>query len=178
MRGRSARDRLWRDLRDLFEDDDGSLPEIQLLDVASAADADGAYRAFLRVAAPLRPTQTAWDPNREREVSLGNFPDAGLLAAFGIIEGLHVVLFDVFYRGIALPDLGVRVDRGGTISVDYRPGPHWNADMLAGFIELLGNIRALTPGTRLVAADPSGAPYSDEIQHRFSSAVEAYVASA
>ncbi len=29
MRGRSARDRLWRDLRDLFEDDDGSLPRYQ-----------------------------------------------------------------------------------------------------------------------------------------------------
>jgi hypothetical protein len=168
-----ARDELWRELSDLFAVDDGSLPEIRLLDLSI----EGVVQVFEELchrAEPLDSTQTVWHDERDQEVPFAELSDAVELAANGRITTLHVLLSGIRSSGNRLPDLGVSV-QPGEVALDYRMGEDWNADVLAAFIELLAELQALDPDVRLAAAHELDL-VAEQIQERFQRAVQTYLA--
>jgi hypothetical protein len=174
MNPSTREEQLWRELGDLFAEDDGSLPEIRLIEVS----ADGAANIFDELcsrAEPLETNQTVWLDEREQELPLRDVPDAGALAATGRISTLHVVLRGIRSRGTRIPDLGVSI-WPGEVALDYRMGSGWNADVLAAFVELLGELRKLDPGARLAAAGELDL-MPKPVQQRFQRAIDRYFAS-
>jgi hypothetical protein len=61
-------------------------------------------------------------------------------------------------------------------ALDYRMGTEWNADGLAAFVELLGDLRKLDPGARLAAAAELDL-MAESVQQRFQRAIDRYFAS-
>lgn len=174
MNTSTREEQLWRELADLFAEDDGSLPEIRLLEVSP----DGAAKILDELrngAEPLEANQTVWLDEREQELPLRDVPDAGALAATGRISTLHVVLRGIRSRGTRLPDLGVSI-WPGEVALDYRMGGEWNADVLAAFVELLGELRKLDPGARLAAAGELDL-MPEPAQQRFQRAIDRYFVS-
>jgi hypothetical protein len=87
MNPSTREEQLWRELGELFADDDGSFPEIRLLEVS----ADGAANIFDELrsrAEPLEANQTVWLDEREQELPLTDVSDAGALAATSRISTL------------------------------------------------------------------------------------------
>jgi hypothetical protein len=171
----SARARLWFELADLFEEDDGSLPEIRLIDLTPGG-VERIFAELSRRAEPLDPAQTVWHEERAQQVPLGELSDVGALAAKGRIAPSHFLLSGIRSGGVRLPDLGAFVFPD-EVALDYRMGKDWNADVLAAFVELLAELQLLEPGARLVAAcevelQPEGT------QKRFQQAVATYLSAA
>ena len=170
MTKRAAREQLWSELSWLFEDDDGSLPEVRL--VTSSPDATARiFEELRRRAEPLASTQTVWHKGRKQELAVAALPDPGALAVQGVIGPLHIVARDIRSGGITLPDLGVSVDPDG-IAIDYRMGDTWNPGMLAAFVELLGDLFVLDPEARIDLEDFA----ADDVRQRFRLTVGAYLA--
>lgn len=170
MKPQTAREELWRELAYLFEEDDGSLPEVRLIDIPSG----GAARIFQELrnrAEPLEPTQTIWDEELGRDVPLEDVPDAATLVAEERIQGFHVVLRGISSHSIRLPELGVFVCQNN-VELDYRMGSEWNAEVLAAFVELLADLRRLAPAARLDLEDG----VLENVREHFRRAVETYLA--
>jgi hypothetical protein len=160
---------LWNELSWLFEDDDGSLPEVRLL--TSSADATARiFEELRRRATPLGPTQTVWHNARRQEVAVATLPDAGALAVLGALGPLHIVARGIESGGVRLPDLGVSVDPEG-IALDYRMGDNWNPNVLGGFVDLLGDLLALDAEARVDLEDFA----ADHARQRFRLALGAYL---
>jgi hypothetical protein len=170
MKSTAAREQLWDDLSLLFEADDGSLPEVRLVNV-SPPGAAGICEALRSRAEPLLAGQTVWHHEREQEVPLNEIPDAGTLAAEGKLSSLHVVLQGIESHGVRVPDLGMSV-WPGQVALDYRMGEAWSQDTLAAFVELLGDLLQLDPTARLDVEEFVLA----DVRDRFRRAVSAYLA--
>lgn len=99
---------LYETVRDLFAEDDGSLPEVQIHGI-TADEAQSMLTALLPRADPLRPEQTVWDQEHNREAPVTDHPNAGRLAASGRLSSLHFVLTGLRSSNTDLPDLGVSI---------------------------------------------------------------------
>jgi hypothetical protein len=160
-------------VHDLFEQDEGSLPEVQM-DGVSPEEAQAMFDALLRIAAPLRSDQTVWDDERDEDLPIGEYAQPGRLAAEGRLSTMHCVLRGLEWRGRELPDLGVSI-WPGTLALDYRPGPQWSPVVVSRFVELLDTLMDLSEQAQLVVADELSNPLSDEGQVRFWRAVDQYL---
>ncbi|MES1950514.1 hypothetical protein S4A8_06633 [Salinisphaera sp. S4-8] len=139
---------LWNELRDLFDTDDGSLPEVRV-DYRDPA-ATGAGYALLRGRAARVVSDKAyfWSKTHDAEGSLDFVSDAAALVASGEAEAFHVVLGGVQSRSAAVPDLGVFVF-ADQLALDYRMGRAWGPNELEAFFSLLGELASLDPAANL-----------------------------
>lgn len=160
---------LYAAIHDLFDYDDGSLPEVQI-DGITADEAQAMLDALLPLGDPLRPDQTVWDHERDKEPPISDYPDAGRLAAEGRLSSLHFVLTGLQWRETGLPDLGVGI-WPGTFAIDYRPGSDWTPDVLSCFIDLLCTLRGLSREGQLVLADDGSRALPLKQQEQFREAV-------
>ena len=159
-------------VRDFFGCDEGSLPEVQIVDI-EPHEAGAIFDSLLALANPLRPGQTVWDLDRDMDAPITACKDQGRLAAEGTLSALHVVLSGVRWKRGPLPDLGVSV-WPGTITFDYRAGPDWPADVVARFVDMLFTLRDATGRGGLVLANEPSTPLSEEDQVRFRRAVDRF----
>ncbi len=175
MQGQDSLRALHREVHDLFDQDNGSFPEVWV-DGLSSDEAQAVYAELLRTAAPLTAQQAVWDRVTDRDVALRDLQDAGRLAAEGRLSGMHVLLTGLRWNGGDLPDLGVSV-WPGAVAIDYRPGADWSPMTVGRFISLLLSLRALTRAGEIVVADEGSHPLPEERQQQFRRAVERYHAS-
>jgi hypothetical protein len=160
----------------LFEEDDGSLPEVQI-DGITADEAQAMLDVLLGLADPLRPEQTVWDEERDAPLPIADYPDAGRRAADGRLTALHVVLTGLRSGETDLPDLGVSIWRG-TFALDYHGGPDWSPPVLSAFVELLCALLDLSADGQLVLADEVSTALPAKQQEHFREAVRRYRAAA
>ncbi|RJS92033.1 hypothetical protein [Salinisphaera sp. Q1T1-3] len=139
---------LWNELRNLFDTDDGSLPEIRVDYRDSAATVAGYALLRGRAAGVVSDKAYFWSKTHDAEVSLDFVSNAAALVASGEAEAFHVVLGGIQSRGIAVPDLGVFVFPG-QLALDYRIGPAWGSNELEAFFSLLGELVSLDPAATL-----------------------------
>jgi hypothetical protein len=130
--------------------------------------------ALLLRADPLQDDQTVWDPEREADLPVTGYPDVARLAAEEPRMALRVVLRHVHSDGVQLPDLGFSV-WPDTVAVDYPAGDHWTAEVVAAYVELLESIRILAPGSQMVPAHETSAPFAPAMQEKFREAVQRYL---
>jgi hypothetical protein len=100
---------VWPELRDLFETDDGSLPEIRVDYSNSAATVDG--YAELRAWATRVGTDSPqfWPRTRDAACAVDSAPNAAALVVSGEVDAFHIVLGGLQVGGITILDLGVFV---------------------------------------------------------------------
>jgi len=139
---------LWSELRDLFDTDDGSLPEVRVDYVDSAATVAG--YALLRGRATRVVSENAylWSKVHSAERPLDSVPNAAALVVSGEAEAFHVVFGGIRSRNVVIPDLGVFVCPD-QLALDYRMGPAWGPGELEALFELLGELVALDPRASL-----------------------------
>lgn len=153
---------LWSELHDLFDTDDGSLPEVRVgYSISSAAV--GGY-ALLRSRAARIVTEKAyfWSNTLDSERPIDSVANPAELVVSGEAEPFHVVFGGLQSQSVVIPDLGVFVfpDR---LALDYRMGSEWGPGQLLAFFELLADLVALDPQASLSLEDGP----LDEVVARF-----------
>jgi hypothetical protein len=166
-----AQDDLWAELHDLFDADDGSLPEVAFVD-ASPREVQALF-AFLVQRGSVDAGFEVWDKLLEAAVPLFAVPDAGARVASGQVTSFHLRLDAIEVEGTVLPQLGAFIC-ADEVALDYRAGTAWTPAVLAAFARLLAELRARAPSAGLHAR-PDGMP--ERADPRFVPAFDRYLAS-
>jgi hypothetical protein len=132
---------LWQSLRDLFEVDDGSLPEIWVNYVDTQATVSGYDLLRKRAVAVVTQEPYFWSMVQNAEVPLEAVPSPAALVVSGDAEPFHVVLGGIDSRGAVIPDLGIFVFPD-QLALDYKMGPQWNQLKVQGLFGLLSELVA------------------------------------
>ena len=137
----SVKPRLWDEVHDLFDTDDGSLPEIRV-DYTNARAMVRGY-AFLRArASRIVPENAAfWSKTHAEERPIDSVSSAAGLVASGKADAFHVLLAGIQVNGVAIPDLGVFVFPD-QLALDYRMGPSWGPAEVEALFQLLAELTA------------------------------------
>jgi hypothetical protein len=163
---------LYHAVHELFDEDDGALPEVQI-DGVRPEEAQTIFDALVDLAVPLREDQTYSDQERDEGLPISSRADVARLAAEGQVTGLHVVLEGLNWAGGPVPDLGVSV-WPGTVALDYRPGPEWSPTVVARFVSMLSMLAGRSSEGQLVAADEGSNTLPAHRQEQFNRAIARY----
>lgn len=139
---------LWNELRDLFDTDDGSLPEIRVDYRDAGATVSGYALLRGRAARVVSDNAHFWSKTHDAERPLDSVANAAALVASGEAEAFHVVLGGIQSGRVAIPNLGVFVFPD-QLALDYRMGPAWGPKELEAFFGLLGELASLDPDASL-----------------------------
>jgi hypothetical protein len=138
---------LWSELHDLFDTDDGSLPEVRV-DFTRRDGVTLGYALLRSRAGSLVGKASFWSKTRNEECLLDSVSNAAALVTSGEAEAFHVVLGGIQSRGVTIPDLGVFVFED-QLALDYRMGAPWGPGELHALFELLADLTRLDPGASL-----------------------------
>lgn len=156
---------LWQVLRDLFEVDDGSLPEIWLTFQDTRAVVAGYELVRSQSAGVVSKQSYLWSKVTNDEVELSAVPNPAALVVSGEAEPFHVVFGGVESNGVVIPDLGVFVFPSQLV-LDYRMGPEWSGARVNALFELLAQMLVLDRQATLSLEEY----VLPEVQSRFKSA--------
>jgi hypothetical protein len=134
-------DQLWNTLHDLFDTDDGSLPDIYVLNL-SPAGVKNMWTHLSQMARSLAGGGSFWHIADKQDVAVESVPNAAELVVTGEAESFHVVLCGITVEGTVIPDLGVFVFPA-SIYIDYRMGQEWGPSQLVAFFNLLAQLQAI-----------------------------------
>lgn len=140
---------LWDRAHDLFDTDDGSLPEVMLVGLSheEVAAVYGKIRSFAGAARQRDQPAVFWNERLEREFEVDACPDVVGAVVRGDSLPVHFVLLDVSVAGVPLPELGIRVEPDG-IGIDWRMGSEWERRQLVAFFEFIYELASLAPQSR------------------------------
>jgi len=133
---------LWSELHDLFDTDDGSLPEIRVNYVEKEAMVAGYGLLRRRAARVVTENPYFWSKMHDAERGLDSVSNAAALVVAGEAEPFHVVLGGIQARNTTIPDLGVFVFPD-QLALDFRMGPAWGASELEALFQVLIELTAL-----------------------------------
>lgn len=159
---------LWQMVRKLFEDDDGSLPEIFVEDL----EPNQVIRIIEKLESLIYPISsvTVWSRAEEIEFQMSKLKDAAFEVVSGNIEPFRVFIGCISINNIRLPEMTVFIDKN-EISFDYRMGPSWNEVSVMALFELLSGIKEIAPNATIFQAFEGG--YKNP-NSEFSVALELY----
>jgi hypothetical protein len=104
-------------------------------------------------------------------VAVASVANPGALVSSGEAQPFHVCFQGIrSSAGIAIPDLGIFVFQR-ELALDYRMGAEWGPPQLAGLFELLADLAALGPDSRVFLERGTSA----EIEERFQSSWSRFV---
>lgn len=161
-------DWLWDELHDLFDSDDGSLPEIRVDFADRAATVAGYGLLRERTARVVSERPSFWTKPGAVECAIDSVPNAAALVVAGRASPFHIVLGGLESGGHTIPDLGVLVDPD-RLALDYRMGHDWGPGELCALFDLLGALATLDPKASLSHDDPEGAARFQDAWRRWSS---------
>jgi len=140
---------LWKELRDLFETDDGSLTEINIKFKKSEAIVHGFALLRKRANKTIPENASFWSKVREEDQLVNSVPNAASLVVDDKAQPFHIVLSGIKSNGIEIPDLGVFIFQM-QITIDYKMGHEWGPEELEAFFELLRDIAACDENSSVV----------------------------
>ncbi len=126
---------LWHEIRACFEQDDGSLPSIELNNVSPDGVAS-IYRMVLERSFVQGSPRTFWNRAAGREDELDSVDNPASLVATGVADTFHLVLAYQPSNGVTMPELGFTVWPDG-VEFDYRMGFDWGPEQVSAFFDLL-----------------------------------------
>jgi hypothetical protein len=124
-----------------FENDDGSLPEIEI-EFDSSESLRRAFDHLFDLGAVNITVNGSylWLRKERREEPFSGPRDAALVTG-GQADPFHVVLGSISIENQKLPDLGVFVDPSSLV-IDYRMGPAWSCAKVGALLNLLKSLIA------------------------------------
>jgi hypothetical protein len=153
---------LWYELHDLFDTDDGSLPEIWLTHL-TGSEVASIYLFLLSRGkdVPLYRT-TFWDKQLQQARALDSVQNAAMLVVQGRAEPFHLLIGGLTLHEIIIPDLGIFV-WDDSLYIDYRMGSEWGPAELGALFECLYHINKIAPEMQVVLEDG----VIEQVQKRF-----------
>jgi hypothetical protein len=153
---------VWGNLHDLFDCDDGSLPEIELTNLTGNHIGD----VFLYLTNQGQDITINgalfWDKITNQSRSITSVDNAASLVVQYLAEPFHMVIGNLKSKKIIIPPLGLFVFQE-SISLDYRKGSHWNPENIAALLELLCEINRIAPEVQISLQEGE----SQSIQDKF-----------
>ena len=133
--------KLWDNLHDMFDTDDGSLPEIHLANLSGASIVN--IWTYLRSSAyGVNAGASFWHEAKGEDIGIDDVPNAAEFVRRGEVDSFHVVLRGISIGGTTIPDLGVFVSPDA-IYLDYRMGPEWRAAEVNSLFALLHHLQTM-----------------------------------
>jgi hypothetical protein len=166
-----AEARLWDELHELFDTDDGSLPDVVLYGLQPKS-LQSSFDLLRKLAAPLE-GQTLWHEEKQAQVPVEDVADAPTLVAAFRIPPFHVRFSGIRIGDVPIPTLGAFTFQE-MLALDYRMGEQWNPTVLGAFARLLGQLKALAPEGHL-AAVPGGGDVTEHAEPGFEHAIARYL---
>ena len=140
---------LWPQLHDLFDTDDGSLPDI-FVENLSSDQVVTIYR-WVRSQCEIYCDDgepTLWHCEQERDVSIKSLRDPAQLVISGRAERFRHGLKKFSISGVELPQLTVAVSPN-EIEFDYRMGSQWGPSQVAALFDFLWSIQEMAPDAKI-----------------------------
>ena len=165
-------ERLWQQVRVLFEDDDGSLPGIEISNLA-AENVVAVYAMLRQGSENCSVDPTFWDIQQQRDRPIDSVPNPAELVVSGRAETFHHCVRGFAVAGVELPVLGIFVFTD-CIELNYRAGLDWGPKQVEGLFRLLLTITQMAPRAEV---SPETAIMA-ELRQQFHSAWDEYKATA
>lgn len=141
----------WLLVRNLFEADDGTLPDM-FIEGLSGNEVVGIYNWVVSMSGDPG-DKTAWCISSSTDVLIREIASPAQAFIDGEIETFRHPLNGLCVNGIFLPLLTISLDSTSSISFDYRKGSEWKQGSINAFFELLAGIRAIAPSAKIWQAD-------------------------
>lgn len=136
----------WQQIFDLFDVDDGSLPDVFVDDLTREQIVDVYDWIMCHCSGPG--CRTAWSISKQVDVPVADLPSPALAYVDGEVESFRHLLTDLSIGGVPLQDMTVCLEGSG-LSVDYRKGPQWTQTTINALLELLTHIQQRAPAARI-----------------------------
>ena len=124
-------------LIEVLKIDDGSLPDIWLKDLSDVEVIHG-YKYLRDNSERISSKDSSyWSPVLEKEVSFSLTDNPAEKVVSGEADSFHLCFDGVFNtKGFSIPELGLYV-APDTLALNYRMGPEWTCEAIAGLFELI-----------------------------------------
>jgi len=143
----------WDDLRELFEVEDGSLPDLLELSYKQSVGAEKAFECLRSLAKPIDPSSTLYDIRQKNSVSICSVKNPVSMISRGEAEPFCVMLYGLLSDDKEdFPELGVFVFPR-VLQFYFRPADYWSSHSLAklfGILSTLCNIESFYEITSLL----------------------------
>lgn len=160
----------WLEIRELFEHDDGSLPDIYFENLKP--DEIVAMYESVMSRCSVFGEPTAWGVAELRDVPLSAFPRPAQAFTSGKIEQFRHGLAGLTINGAAIPQLTISVEPG-RVSFDYRKGDGWSEQTVSALFTLIAELRRIAPDAVVFQAEEGR---SDRPSEAFTRALDAFAA--
>ncbi len=165
-------DQLWHNLHDMFDTDDGSLPEICIRNLSGTGVKD-IWAYLTRLGASLNDGASFWHIAKDEDVPVDAVPNAAELVVSGEAASFHVCLRGIAFDGVVIPELGVFVF-ADSICLDYRMGPEWGPAQLRALFDLLRQLQSIDKDSVVTLPEE----YNAEVRNQFAAAFAEYLKNA
>ncbi|HEU4387011.1 MAG TPA: hypothetical protein VFV34_04395 [Blastocatellia bacterium] len=144
-------EQLWKEVHHLFDTDDGSLPEIWIVNL-SKQGVVAIFSCLQNACRAIANGTVFWSLEDQQERPIKSVPNAADLVVQGRAEPLHFLCQGLTYEGVVLPDIGVFVF-GDQIALDYRMGKEWDAVKVNALFGILKEAKKLDSRARISIED-------------------------
>ena len=140
---------LWAQLRPLFENDDGSLPDI----FVSGLTSEQVHKIYCWVRAQSgifsdTISPVAWDRVNNCDIEIQTIADPAGDFLAGRLESFRHGLNLFSFSGVEIPQLTVAIRESG-IEFDYRMGAGWGQSQVSALFEFLWAIQRMAPNATI-----------------------------
>ncbi len=140
----------WSEIKDLFEHDDGSLPDIYVENL-TAQEIESIYGWVLSLT-EIYGEPTLWSIKENKDVPLASYKNPAQDFNAGEVETFHHTLKEFAINGITIPMLGIRVGEDA-IDFDYRMGKEWGEKQVEALFNFLAQIKDKAITAKIFQAD-------------------------
>lgn len=133
----------WEELKSYFYPDDGFLPEVSL-SAYEDQEVVSIFNHLVEISDPSSLESELWHLPTAASVKLSCFPCAAETMLSGDAEAFHILLKQVKFNDVTLPDLGAFIFRD-EITLDYRRGPEWTDKVITTFLSLIKTVMVTRP---------------------------------
>ncbi len=142
----------WSDVKHLFVNDDGSLPDIFIQNL-SRQEMIKVY-AWVRTLAEVYNDPYVWSVAESKELKVHELSRNPVeLFLEGSIEGFRHGLVEFEYAGTTVPQLSIAVFEESALEFDYRMGKNWGPEQAVALFRFLARIQLMAPNCRITRAD-------------------------
>ncbi|MCH7927140.1 MAG: hypothetical protein IID03_04045 [Candidatus Dadabacteria bacterium] len=136
----------WPKLHDLFDTDDGSLPDV-FLDGLSGQHVCAVY-SWVMSQAEIYDDPTLWSESAAKDILIKEIDDPAGMVVSGDVYQFRHGLISLVVGGVEMPGLSICVEPT-QISFDYHMGADWGAPQLEALFEFLSGVVRIAPEAKI-----------------------------
>lgn len=144
---------IWNELHHLFDEDDGSLPDI-FVEGISPEESVEIYSWVLSLTDPYD-EPCLWSLEEEKDIRISDIPNPALYYIQGKAESFRHGLEVFSFGGIKIPQLSICIGESG-VEFDYRMGKEWGENEIKALFDFFYHIKLIAPSAKITQACEGG----------------------